>query len=223
MREFFLVVFAAGVRRASNASPRPGRIFNQGSPSDSNRIEAFARRAEAMILKMESYAVERTSASTLLYQADARDTKLESNNYDFCMCHPPYFALYRYSSDVLRFELEWLGFKRKEIALLEIEDGYKTSNRNLYYDYIKDLKDVFKEAYRLLKSDACLCLVDNNSTFRDESLPVIEDLILGAFDCGFRAEKHVTRSVRFAQASYHRSGRADKQTKEDHLVFFRKR
>ena len=93
-----------------------------------------------------------------LVEADARNTGLEEGAFQAGLfAHPPYFALYRYSSDVLRFELEWMNYSRKKTAAAEIEDGFKTTDETLVKDYVRDLIAVAVEARRTYRQERYLC------------------------------------------------------------------
>jgi DNA modification methylase len=175
-----------------------------------------------MIAGMEELEMQTQEVETKVIEADARATGLPDQSFGFILNHPPYFALYKYSSDVLRFELEWGGYDRKGISQQEIRDGFKTTRLDAFEEYITDMAGVFTEAYRLLQPGCLFCVVVNNSTLRDVRLPVVDRLTARAEQIGFRLDNHFCRTVRYAQASYHRSAREDKRVSEDHILFFLK-
>ncbi|MBM4463454.1 MAG: site-specific DNA-methyltransferase [Chloroflexi bacterium] len=224
LRDFFMVAFLSILRRSSNSSPTPGRLFHIKHDRVPDVKRMFVERANMMIMKMRELRWLARCTDVQVLCQDARQTSLAENCAGLVIFHPPYFALYRYSSDVLRFELEWYGANRESIAAHEIEDGFKTTNISLYGRYIEDVVTVLAEASRILKPGHKVCLVVNNSTFRDERLPVMNDI------CSLAARRipdltvceSIERGVRFQQASYHRSAREDKVTSQDYLVFFRK-
>lgn len=221
IKNLLFVTYAGIIRKISNASPRTGRIFHcaQASPFD-----AF----DEMIAKFQSNItlIDRLPESNYAYNvvhADARKTGLPSTSFDFILNHPPYFALYKYSSDVLRFELEWMGFDRSIIAKGEIEDGFKTTNERLLDKYVDDMKAVFTEMHRLMKDGALSCVVVSDSKLRETQLPVVDRLICAAADANLSLAKHMLRPVSFAQASYHKSANPNIRTTEDHVLLFTKR
>lgn len=223
-KDFFKVAFLSIIRKVSNASPRIGRIFHRGAYDGPDSLTVL----KARILEMISGADEFASAARLFSPecilADGRCTPLSADRFDLVVCHPPYFALYKYSSDVLRFELEWGGFERKQVVANEIVDGFKTTDVTLLDDHIKDMGAILKEARRVLRAGGSVCVITSNSTFKDERLPVIDKLIEAGCspDVGLRVAELYKRGVKFAQATYHRSARKDKVTEEDFLVFFKK-
>lgn len=223
-RNFFMVTFLSIIRRVSNSSPRPGRLFHVEHKNHLSVKGIFLDKANEMIRKMRElrWLVKSTEVEVLC--EDARDTCLAPDSAAFVIVHPPYFALYKYSSDVLRFELEWFGANRKELSTHEIVDGFKTTDISVYRHYIRDVGAVLFEAERILKPGHQVCLVVNNSTFRDQRLPVVDDVsqYLSVHAPGLRLVDCLERGLRFQQASYHRSARVDKVTSQDYLVFFQK-
>lgn len=223
-KNFLRVGFLSIVRRVSNASPRIGRIFYRGVYGDKDVDVVFKQKIGEMLEGAADFAMRAKANAPLLLRCDARSTSLESESCGTVVCHPPYFALYKYSSDVLRFELAWGGFDRKPIADGEIVDGFKTTDRALFDHHIADMRRVMAESYRVLAQGGALVIITSNSTLRDERLPVVDRLLeeATASGIGFTLRKVVRRSVKFAQASYHRSARQDKVTAEDFILFLQK-
>lgn len=219
LKNLLLVSYASIIRKSSNASPKTGRIFRM---SEDTIVDPY----KLLTKKLNDY-VDRISAlpeipKPEVYLKDARETGLKDNHFDLIINHPPYFALYKYSSDVMRFELEWCDFNRKDIAKNEIEDGFKTTKVELLENYIADMQDVFKEAKRVLKKSGKICVVVSDSTLREEQLPVVKKIIESANNVGLVLEDHYLREVAFTQASYHKSANPNIKTNEDHLMYFKK-
>lgn len=224
LHDFFMVAFLSIIRRVSNSSPRSGRLFHIQHEEPVAVKDLFVEKAARMIKKMRELRHLTKVAGAQVSCEDARATSLPTNGVAFVIIHPPYFALYKYSSDVLRLELEWLGANRQAIAKGEIEDGFKTTDIRTYQSYIKDVVEVLSEAHRILKPGHQVCLVVNNSTFRDQRLPVVHDISgqIKSQKIGLKLTECLERGVRFQQASYHRSAREDKITSKDYLLFFQK-
>lgn len=220
VRNLLLVTYAGIIRRVSNASPRTGRIFRCAQDSSCDAFEAMASKLQSNIL-----LIQRLPASDLKYKvllSDARNTGLSAGSFDFILNHPPYFALYKYSSDVLRFELEWLGFDRSRIARQEITDGFKTTDEELLNQYVCDMSDVFKEMRRLMRDGAKACVVVSDSKLREKQLPVVDRLVEAVAASGLCVDSHMLRPVSFAQASYHRSAKPNIRTNEDHVLILKR-
>ena len=150
---------------------------------------------------------------------DAKATGL-TGPFDVVFCHPPYFGLYKYSSDVLRFELAWLGADRKAITKLEICDGFKTTDETLVKQHVADMKLVASEAARLTSKGARFVVVTADSTLRKERLAILDPLIDDAENVGWKLRRRITRAVRYAQASYHRSADAEIKRPDDQILMF---
>jgi hypothetical protein len=223
LKDFFLVALLSIIRRISNASPRTGRIFHIGKENDADVYTAFNKKVEEMILGLGELQVNAKTEKRTIICSDARKTSLDNNIASLVIAHPPYFALYKYSSDVLRFELEWAGIDRKKIVKSEIQDGFKTTKIETFEDYVSDMKDIFAEAQRILLPNHMFCLIVSDSTLGDTLLPCVERLSEAAEVVGLEKHEHFVRDILFAQATYHRSSRSDKITTEDHIIFFRKK
>ncbi len=220
LKDFFVVSLASIVRKVSNASERTGRIFRCSEDCTLSPYEELLKKLATNKLAIQTLPADGPTCRAVV--GDARSTPFQSDRYGFVLNHPPYFALYKYSSDVMRFELEWLGFNRRKIAKGEIEDGFKTSNASLVEKYIADMADVFKEMHRVLKPGGIACVVVSDSTLREEQLPVIDGLIPRAEACGLILLSHKLRPVSYTQASYHRSANPRIKTNEDHVLVFSK-
>lgn len=223
LKDFFLIALLGIIRRISNASPRTGRIFHIGKDNDVDVYLAFNKKVEEMIVGLSELEAKVKTKDKTIICADARKTGLDENMASLVIAHPPYFALYKYSSDVLRFELEWAGIDRKKIVKSEIQDGFKTTKIETFENYVSDMKDIFAEAQRILLPNHLFCLVVSDSTLGDTLLPCVERLSEAAESVGLEKHEHFIRDILFAQATYHRSSRTDKITTEDHIVFFRKK
>ncbi len=220
VENLLFVTYAGIIRKVSNASPRTGRIFHCAQASTYDAFDEMKAKLQSNIA-----LIDRLPPSAQTYEVlceDARKTSFPNASFNFILNHPPYFALYKYSSDVLRFELEWMGFDRSHIARGEIEDGFKTTNEQLLDTYADDMKAVFTEMHRLMKDGALSCVVVSDSKLRETQLPVVEKLICAAADAGLSLKSHMLRPVSFAQASYHKSANPNIRTTEDHVLLFTK-
>jgi DNA modification methylase len=223
-QDLAMAAFVSSIRACSRASVRTGRLFFDVDKRIPNPAVEFLKRLNKMISSIEELATDpRWQADRVkIFSGDARNTDLEANSFDLVFCHPPYFALYRYSSDILRFEMEWAGKDRKTASKREIVDGFKTTNEKLVLDYVRDLVDVSKEALRVSKIGGHLVFVTADSTLRKQQLEVLEPLIAGVEAAGWTLVRRAIRQVRFAQASYHRSADSEITRPEDQVVIFRR-
>lgn len=208
-------VLLSKLRRISNASARTGRIFYDPS-SAVDAVGDFLDGAKSVLDVIPS-----EDLPTCVIAGDARRTELPSECGDIVFMHPPYFALYRYSSDVLRFELEVGGYSRREISRYEVKEGWKSGDPRNLDSHVTDMGDAFAEARRLMAPSGVLALVTSNSTLGDIHLPVIDRLVDEAHSRGLALSKHYERTAHHGSASYHRSARTDKVIQQDHVLLFR--
>ena len=212
-RDLLLAALLGLLRRASNASARTGRIFYDPNSAATDVVAAFSQSVAKI-----AAAVPRTPLPVDVRLADARATDLPDALTDFVFCHPPYFGLYRFSADVLRFELEIGGWDRAAIAPVEVREGWKSGDIANLDGHIADMAAVFREARRISRVGGLLALIASNSTLGNVQLPVIDRLAAAGRETGWRPVLHLERTAHFGSASYHRSARSDKVIERDHVV-----
>lgn len=209
-------VLLSRLRRISNASARTGRIFYDPD-SAVEPVGDFFEGAKR-VLDM----IPTSDLPARVMQADARDTGLGASSADIVFLHPPYFGLYRFSSDVLRFEMEVGGFVRRETARTEIREGWKSGDPSNLEGHLADMQQVLSEARRLSRVGGVIALTASNSTLGDHELPVVDGLVAGAEATGLSLLRHYERAAHYGSASYHRSARTDKVIQQDHVLLFRR-
>jgi SAM-dependent methyltransferase len=209
-----LAVLLSRLRRISNASAKTGRIFYDPD-SAVPPAEDFAAAA-----KLALNSVPSTDIDAEVILADARATGLSGQSAEIVFLHPPYFALYRFSSDVLRFEMEVGGFSRRDTAKKEVREGWKSGDPANLLGHVEDMAAVMTEARRLLRPGGVFALTTSNSTLGDHELPVIDELAEAARGVGFVLARHFERAAHHGSASYHKSARADKVIQQDHVLLF---
>ncbi len=215
-RRLLFAVLVSRARRVSNASERTGRIFFDPDSAAADPLGDFLA-ATARAVDATPYLGSRARVE----EGDARALPLEAGSGHIIFCHPPYFALYRYSSDVLRFELALAGFDARSVAAREVREGWKSGDPANLDRHAEDMAEVFAEARRVVTRDGVFVLVTSNSTLGDHQLPVIDRLLEKAVGQDFDLVKHYVRRARNGSASYHRSARLDKVINQDHVLLFR--
>lgn len=209
-------VLLSRLRRISNASARTGRIFYDPS-SATNATTDFVDGAKTILDMLPAKDLQ-----AAVVMGDARASGLPAGVTDIVFIHPPYFALYRFSSDVLRFEMEIGGFSRRETAKTEIREGWKSGDPKNLEGHLIDMQAALAEARRLLRPGGVVALTASNSTLGDNDMPVIDGLAQAASDVDLQLVRHFERTAHFGSASYHRSARTDKVIQQDHVLLFRR-
>ena len=220
IRDFFLLALAGVVRQASNASARTGRIFKDADKKPDSPWKLLQKKVKKMSAGVAAMDAVRATPCPSVSIGDAKATGLPPAKHGLVFFHPPYFALYKYSSDVLRFELEWLGFDRKEIVKNEIRDGFKTTRSEDVVPFLDDIEAVLKEGRRIVHPKGAVVVISNNSTLRKVDLPIISGIQERAGNVDLRLVRHVVRAVKYAQSSYHKSADDEIRTPRDHILFF---
>lgn len=219
--DFLFMCWLGIIRQCSNASVRAGRIFRELNKKFQPVFYRFLTRMEKNLSTFKDVSSCHFDPLPRIFLGDARKFKLPlSEKSDFTFFHPPYFALYKYSSDVLRFELEWARFKRKEIQKKEIADGFKTTNADLMYVYVDDLVECIANGFRFTKEGNYLGIVIGNSTLREEQLPIIPTLLEKCKARAIRCERVIERPIKHSQATYHKSANPNINSKADYILIF---
>lgn len=218
-KNIFLLCLFSVLRKVSKANIKK---MNLEIDDTKHKIVPFidAITNQLNLVQTANREYEEWSHDCRIEVVDARDTKLKSGVGNIIFCHPPYFALYRYSSDVLRFELDWLGMDRKKIAKREMVDGFKTTDEKLVSRHISDMEAVIKEARRIAKPNGKFVIVTADSTLRKERLEILGPLIKAADKHDWHLERRIVRKIRHAQASYHRSYDSEIQRPDDEILIF---
>ncbi|GFE57407.1 hypothetical protein [Geobacter sp. AOG1] len=218
---FLFVSWLGIIRKCSNASVRTGRIFHDLQKPQQRVIDILFANIAANAKLIESLPSYDSTLIPKLMLGDARSFKVsDSRISDFTIMHPPYFALYKYSSDVLRFELEWGGYNRKDILKREVRDGFKTSKKEDVFGYIDDIVDCIANGARLTKKRSKICVVIGNSTLAEEQLPVVESVVLKAKELDINCSRIITRPINHAQAKYHKSANSNIKSDLDYILIF---
>jgi SAM-dependent methyltransferase len=215
-QRLLFAVLLSRLRAVSNASARTGRIFYDPASARDVRTD-FLASVRAVVSKVPSRDLD---AQVVL--ADARALPLPDETADISFCHPPYFGLYRFSADVLRFELEVGGWSRPAVNRHEVREGWKSGDVRNLDGYVTDMADVFREAHRVTRKAGVLVLVVSNSTLGDHQLPVVDRLAAAALSMGWSLELHLERKAHFGSATYHKSARNDKVIDRDHVLLLRR-
>ena len=219
--DFLFMCWLGIIRQCSNASVRAGRIFRDHNKKPQPVFYRFLTRMEKNLSTFKDVSSCHFDPLPRIFLGDARKFELPlSEKSDFTFFHPPYFALYKYSSDVLRFELEWAMFKRKEIEKKEIADGFKTSNADLMYVYVDDLVECIANGFRFTKEGNYLGIVIGNSTLREKQLPIIPTLFERCKARAIRCKRVIERPIKHSQATYHKSANPNINSKADYLLIF---
>lgn len=221
--EFMFLSWLSIIRSSSNASVRTGRIFLDKQKECQSVFLSLLFRFEKYMDLFKQIPKSHFSPLPALILGDARTIQLPEDQYaDLTFFHPPYFALYKYSSDVLRFELEWGQYDRKKILNREIHDGFKTSDPELMHLYVDDIFQAIRNCLKYTKKGGYLVIVIGNSTLAEKQLPIIPNILEICAPNEIKYKEIIERPINFSQASYHRSANNNIKSDSDFILVFKR-
>ncbi len=223
VREFLLLTWTSIIRQVSRASVRTGRIFYDAEKPEQEVGSLFVERLQKNVALFAALPSEHFATPVVIRDGDGRQIQLElDRQVDLALIHPPYFALYKYSSDVLRFELEWNRAARKKIAKSEIEDGFKTTRADLMYAYVADVTTVIGNAVRHTRPGGAVVVVIGNSTLSERQLPIVPEVLASCVEHSWQIEDVFERAIDHSQVKYHRSANSNIRSDSDYVLVIRK-
>ena len=220
-QRLLLLAWMRTIRKSSFASSRTGRLFLDKQKTPKLPFEIILKECETIVTAQEQLPPA-FEADCKIICSSALSLSDVVSNAKTMFWHPPYFALYKYSSDVLRLELEWLGVDRRSLACNEIRDGFKTSNPNDAEKYLSDCAIVWKQMFAACASGARGVAINSDSTLAKKTLNIFNGFAAAASDAGFAIEEVFQRSTNGTAAKYHKSADSEIQTKCDYIVLFKK-
>ena len=201
---FLQVALYSIVRMCSRASVRTGRLMLQKDKKIPSVPEIFKEKVNSMLKSVPNSNFTNSTSKVFVEVGDAKKLRFKSESMPFVFLHPPYFALYKYSS-IYSLELDLFNFSRNILSKNEIREGFKTSDISKFKDYMDDMTEVLGEVYRITSMDGKLVLVNGNSKLKGEELPVLENTIEILDRLGFQTTRLFQRKVNYSQASYHKT------------------
>jgi DNA modification methylase len=203
-KTFLQVALYSIVRTCSKASVRTGRLMLQKDKEIPLVPEIFKKKVNSMLRALPNSNLTNSSSEVFVEVGDAKNLRFKAESMPFVFLHPPYFALYKYSS-VYSLELDLFNFSRKNLRENEIREGFKTSDLSKFKDYMDDMAKVLEEVSRITAMNGKLVLVNGNSKLKGEELPVLENTIEILDGLGFQITRLFQRKVSYSQASYHKT------------------
>jgi DNA modification methylase len=150
---------------------------------------------------------------------DARNTSIKSNSVGAIITSPPYVTSYEYAdihqltaywyeyiTDLSAFRKKFIGTffslnqdtkNNSVLAQSIINDLLKRDRRTAkeVANYFKDMQDVAKEMYRVLKKNGHVCLVIGNTTFNGVKVKSAEVFAEILTSLGFELIEIIKRSI----------------------------
>ena len=224
IKDFFLVALSHILKNCSRwlqSSTKP-QIDPKKNPADP--FIAFKAHALLMIKRNNTFFNQLSQDDYLKTQCeirleDARNTSIKSNSVGAIITSPPYVTSYEYAdihqltaywyeyiTDLSAFRKNFIGTffslnqdteNNSELAQSIINDLLKRDRRTAkeVANYFKDMQDVAKEMYRVLKKNGHVCLVIGNTTFNDVKVKSAEVFAEILTSLGFELLEIIKRSI----------------------------
>ena len=207
IKEFFMVTFAAILRRASCAGSQTGRIFHDKNWKYKDPYELFEKHYNLMRSRME----ELNNLSFPEIDArisNAKSVNLEDNSSNLVICHPPYYNLYKFSH-TNKFELLWLDFDTKKVTTSEIFEGFKLGSIEKHTKYLDDMYEIIDEMHRIMAKNGTGALMLGDSIVQKQRVIIAERIANYLDKKNIPIKRIILRKPRFAEASYAAAQRRD--------------
>ena len=224
IKDFFLVALSHILKNCSRwlqSSTKP-QIDPDKNPTDP--FIAFKAHSQLMIKRNYVFYNQLSEEGFLKTECeirleDARTTSIESDSVEAIITSPPYVTSYEYA-DIHQLTAYWYeyitdlnGFRKSfigtfyslnqntesssEMAQSIINELLKKDKRTAkeVANYFKDMQDVAKEMYRVLKKNGHVCLVIGNTTFNGVKVKSAEVFAEILTSLGFELIEIIKRSI----------------------------
>lgn len=225
-RRFFQLTFTANLAQASrmiadykdNAGGPSWKINCYWLPADWQELNVLhyfknrLRRTKAAVQELSELLPKEATecGSAIIHDSRKRFSSLKDNSVDYILTDPPYGGEgIQYGELSMLWNL-WLGFRQD----LDAEVSFNPYRKKTEADYADGLKQVFAEAYRMLKPGRWMSV-----TFNNKDIKVWNSLISACKSNGF--ELVVVAPIRRSAPSLTESVMT-KAPKSDVLIHFRK-
>jgi hypothetical protein len=234
--EFFLVMFASIIRKASltdDVSPKP-YVSKKHPKRKVDWFALFIKKSSEAILRAEEFSKAK-SGKLVRVESDARNSNIKSNSIDIAITSPPYINAFDYVRS-LKLENYWLGLV--DDASIEVlrknnigTESARKDERNLnkppkslvtavaliakvdmrrskvVSEYFFDMNLNLQNVHKLLKKGAKYVIVVADSDIRGVAVPTSEILILLAKQIGFKCNLKFGYMIRNRYLRIPRKGR----------------
>lgn len=179
-RDFYRVALMNIIKGASKVDSRCVNhiVLDQNKPKI-NVFRRFSLSVEKLRDALQEFEKHDSGAQTGVYLGDARGLDfLDENSVDLIISHPPYLGAIMYHN-IYQLEGGLLGFDYKKTK----ENDISTTSLRVY---LRDMKEVFDEVYRVLKPKKYACVVIGDNRRKGEIVPTFSHFINYGMEIGFR-------------------------------------
>jgi DNA modification methylase len=179
-RNYYLVALAAITRKISNVDSRSiNHIVIDKNKAKTDVLDEFSQKIADMNESMEEYIKVATRASVLVKRGDARNIdQINDNSIDLIISHPPYLGHINYSN-IFSLANKIIGHEYSDLR----ENDISTNNLD---KYMVNMKKVFDEMSRVLKSKKYACVIIGDNRVNGNVVPTFSYFINYASEKGFK-------------------------------------
>lgn len=179
-KNYFLLALASITRKISRIDSRcVNHIVVDKNKPILNVYEKFVKKVNEMDKSMNEYIKISNGNKINIERGDARSLiKLKESSIDLIISHPPYLGCINYSN-IFKLANKLIGYKYDDVKK---EDISTTSLSK----YMMDMKKVFDEMFRVLKSGKYACVVIGDNRVNGDLIPTFSYFINYALEKGFK-------------------------------------
>jgi len=180
IQDFFLMAFTNIIRRASKVDSRCiNHIVVDKNKPRINVFREFSDSAGNLQAALKKFSEKKNDIRTDIFLADARKADfLEDKSADLIISHPPYLRQILYYN-IYRLENELLGFDYNEVRNSDI-------STNSLFKYLRSMRNVFDEMYRVLKPRKYCCVIIGDTREEGDIIPTFKYFVDYGIKTGFR-------------------------------------
>ena len=179
-RNFYRVAVANIIKVASKIDSRCVNhiVLDENKPKI-NVSQRFSLSVGKLKNALEEFRRYDQGTQTDVHLGDARNLDfVDDNSVDLIISHPPYLGAILYYN-IYQLENDLLGFDHEEIKYVDIST-YSLEK------YLRNMKKVFDEIYRVLKPKKYACVVIGDTRRNGDIIPTFSHFIDYGTEIGFR-------------------------------------
>jgi len=175
------------------------RLLAVSDKSRRNRdfVNSFVKNVNLMLASVKDYLQIKGKLNLKLGNinievGDARNIKLQDNSVDGIITSPPYSIALDYVQNDIHSLID-LGYDVSKIRNSVI--GVRGNGRNKIDLYNEDMKQVYKEMYRVLKPDRYAVIVIGNAVYQGQEIKTVEFTIEYMEHLGFELVHNINKII----------------------------
>jgi len=160
-------------------------------------VNSFVKNVNLMLASVKDYLQIKEKLNLKLGNikievGDARNTKLQDNSIDGIITSPPYSIALDYVQNDIHSLID-LGYDVSKIKDSVI--GVRGNGKNKIDLYNEDMKQVYKEMYRVLKPDRYAVIVIGNAVYQGQEIKTVEFTIEYMEHLGFELVHNINKII----------------------------